>query len=146
MAALSRSRVHSARSSRGREWAVAAIGAGLLITGCSSGGDVSPTADPTIGGTAVCDEPSISAVIREEVDETYPGATFVSLETFECVDGWASARAAVDTNGVVVTTAFYLQAEGQFWVPVPIEEICSTPLEESLAPEQIYLEACGTPE
>lgn len=94
----------------------------------------------------MCDEASLSAVIREEVDQTYPGATFVSLADFECVDGWAYARAEVDTSGVVVPTAFFLRAEGQFWIPVSIEEICATPSAESSVPGEIYLKACGVPE
>ena len=118
---------------------------GLGLTGCSDSGDPSPTQSPSNGGTAVCDEPSLSAVIREEVDQTYPGATFVALEDFECIDGWAYARAQVDTSGVVVPTAFFLQAEGPFWIPVSIEQICSTPPGESPVPAPIYDLACEAP-
>lgn len=131
--------------------------AGLLLTGslgigslgiaaCTSSPEPSPTETSIDGATAVCDESSLSAVIREEVDQTYPGATFVSLADFECADGWAFARAQVDTSGVIVPTAFFLRAEGQFWIPVSIEEICATPLEESNVPESIYVQACGLPE
>lgn len=126
-----------------RRGIVAVIAGSLLLAACASSTDPDPTSSPTAGGTAVCDEPTISAVIRQEVDETYPGATFVSLEDLECVDGWAAARALVDTSGVEVTTAFYLRAEGQFWIPTSIEEICSTPLEDSGTPAEIYERACG---
>lgn len=118
----------------------------LALAGCSSGPEPAPTPTPDDGGTAVCDDTSLSAVIREEVDQTYPGATFVSLVDYECVDDWAFARAEVDTSGVIVPTAFFLRAEGQFWVPVSIEEICATPLGDSPVPESIYLQACGLPE
>lgn len=129
-----------------RAMAAATLAAGaLVLTACSGSDDPAPPTPPIDGGTAVCDEPSLSAVIREEVDQTYPGATFVSLEDFECIDGWAYARAQVDTSGVVVPTAFFLRAEGQFWIPVSIEEICSTPLDQSPVPATIYDLACEAP-
>jgi hypothetical protein len=115
--------------------------AGLLLASCTSGDSDSDTA-PIDGGMAVCDEATISAVIREDVDETYPGASFVSLESWECDDGWAFARAEVDTSGVVVPTAFFLRAEGQNWIPTSIEEICSSSQEESGVPDSIYAQAC----
>ena len=118
----------------------------LGITACSASPEPAPTGTAIGGGTASCDEASLSAVIREEVDQTYPGATFVSLADYECVDGWAFARAQVDTSGVVVPTAFFLRAEGPFWVPVSIEEICGTPLSDSEVPEPIYVQACGLPD
>lgn len=120
--------------------------ASLGSLGCSSAPDPEPTQTTIGGGEAVCDDATLSAVIRAEVDQTYPGATFVSLEDYECIDGWAFARARVDTSGVIVPAAFFLQAEGQFWVPVSIEEICATPLAESPVPEAIYLQACDVPE
>ncbi len=115
--------------------------AGLILTACSSGGSEGDDA-PIDGGIAVCDEATISAVIRQDVDETYPGALFISLESWECDDGWAFARAEVDTSGVIVPTAFFLRAEGQVWVPTSIEEICSTPQEQSDVPDSIYTQAC----
>lgn len=116
--------------------------AGLALVACSSGGSNGDDGPPD-GGTAVCDEATISEVVREDVDETYPGASFVSLESWECDNGWAFARAEVDTSGVVVPTAFFLRAEGQFWIPTSIEEICSTPQSDSDVPESIYRQACG---
>ena len=132
-----------------RAWSGFALSGLLMLTlpgvgACTQNSDPAPT--PIDGGTAVCDEASVSAVIREDVDQTYPGATFVALESFECIDGWVFARAQVDTSGVVVPTAFFLRAEGQFWIPVSIEEICDTSLAESSVPEEIYVQACGVAE
>lgn len=133
-----------------RTWSGLALAAVLFgslgVTGCSSDPDTGPTPTTIGGGEADCDESTLSAVIREEVDQTYPGATFVSLQDFECIDGWAFARAQVDTSGAIVSAAFFLRAEGQFWIPVSIEEICATPLEESSVPEDIYLQACPLPD
>lgn len=118
----------------------------LSVVACSSNADPAPTAAPIDGGVAVCNEESITAVIRPEVDLTYPGATFVSLSAYECEGGWAVARAEVDTSGVTVPAAFFLRAEGQFWVPESIEEICAIPLAESPVPEAIYAQACDLPD
>jgi hypothetical protein len=118
----------------------------LATAACSSTDDSTPTAPPIDGGVAVCDETSITTVIRDEVDETYPGATFVSLADYECVNGWAVARAEVDTSGVIVPAAFFLRAEGQFWIPESIEEICDTSLADSPVPEAIYAQACDLPD
>lgn len=126
--------------------AAATLFAGTLaLTACSSSNSTSPTSTPIDGGTAVCDEASLSAVIRDEVDQTYPGATFVALEDYECIDGWAYARAEVDTSGVIVATAFFLRAEGQFWIPVSIEEICTTPATDPPVPAAIFDLACESP-
>lgn len=115
--------------------------AGLVLAGCTSGGSGADDA-PIDGGTAVCDEATISAVIRQDVDETYPGASFISLQSWECDDGWVFARAEVDTSGVIVPTAFFLQAEGEVWVPTSIEEICSTSENQPDVPASIYAQAC----
>ena len=133
-----------------RTWGGFALTGVLLgsigLAGCSTSPDPAPSPTAIGGGEAACDEATVSAVIRDEVDQTYPGATFVSLEDFECVDGWAFARAQVDTSGVIVPAAFFLRAEGPFWIPVSIEEICATPLADSPVPESIYLQACDLPD
>lgn len=124
---------------------IAALAAVAAVSACSS-----PSPDPgpspsgsVVGGMATCDQPTIEAAVAADVNATYPGATFVSLDDFACVEGWASATAQVETSGTTVPTEFFLRAEGQFWVPTSIEDICGTPLAESDVPEQIYVEACG---
>ena len=124
---------------------VAALAACLALAACS-GSSPDPdtsTSAATAGGMSVCDQPTIEAVVKDDVNATYPGATFVSLDDFTCADGWVSATATVDTGGSTVPAEFFLRAEGQFWIPTSIEDICSTPLAESDAPEAIYVAACG---
>ncbi|MFM7211890.1 MAG: hypothetical protein ACKOFP_00325 [Actinomycetota bacterium] len=123
----------------------AALAAGIALTACSgSSPEPGPTpSDSAVGGMATCDQATISAAVESDVNATYPGATFVSLDDFTCVEGWASATAQVDTSGTTVPTEFFLRAEGQFWIPTSIEDICSMPLAESDAPEEIYVAACG---
>ena len=127
---------------------IAVLAAVAAASACSSSSPQpgpSPT-DSAVGGMATCDQPTIEAAVAADVNATYPGATFVSLGDFACVDGWASATAQVETSGTTVPTEFFLRAEGQFWVPTSIEDICGTPLVESDVPEPIYIEACGVQE
>ena len=128
--------------------AAAAIAAVSLLSACS-GSSPDPGPSPSgsaVGGMATCDEPTITAAVEADVNATYPGATFVSLDEFTCADGWVSATAQVETSGTTVPTEFFLRAEGQFWIPTSIEEICGTPLAESDVPEEIYVAACGVQE
>ncbi|MFY9332192.1 MAG: hypothetical protein WAO41_11015 [Candidatus Nanopelagicales bacterium] len=120
------------------------LGLGLTMTACSTSPE--DTAASSTTPTASCDEDSVASVIQTDVNDTYPGATFVSLESFECADGWVYARALVDTSGVVVPTAFFLQTVDSTWVPRSISDICADPLDASTVPPSIYLAACGVPE
>lgn len=116
----------------------------LAVAGCSgdSGGDA--TAEPTLdGGSAVCDEPTIRAAVEADFEANYPGSTFVAMEDFRCEGGWAMANAEFEASGSTFPTVVYLRAEGQFWVPTTIEEICATPQAESDVPEDMYVAACG---
>lgn len=126
--------------------ALSAAALALIATGCSTDG-ASPDLEPTATvPAAVCSENVIAEVIGTDVNETYPGATFVSIESFECIDGWVYARALVDTSGVVVPTSFFLRDEASTWAPVSIKEICADTEDSSRAPDPIYLAACGSPE
>ncbi|MGI9196231.1 MAG: hypothetical protein ACR2KE_02100 [Candidatus Nanopelagicales bacterium] len=121
------------------------VAAAAVLAACSGGGsspDSSTSASP-VGGQAACDRPAIESVVKQDVNDTYPGATFVSLDDFSCEGGWAMAKAQVDTSGTTVPTVFFLRAEGQFWVPTSIEEICATPATQSTVPQSIYVAACG---
>ena len=116
-----------------------------VLVGCS-GSSPSPdtsSSSTAVGGQAVCDQPTIEAVVKEDVNATYPGATFVSLDDFSCESGWVAAKATVETSGTTIPAEFFLRAEGQFWVPTSIEDICGTPLAQSEVPEPIYIAACG---
>lgn len=123
---------------------LASVVAALLLTGCSGNGGDETTADPSIdGGQAVCDEPTIRAAVEADFDANYPGSTFVALEDFRCEGGWAMANAEFEASGSTFPTVVFLRAEGQFWVPTTIEEICSTPQSESSVPADMYVAACG---
>lgn len=124
--------------------AFSAAVASLLLVACGGNGGSDPSPEPTLdGGQAVCDEPTIRAAVEADFAANYPGSTFVGLQDFSCDSGWAMANAEFEASGSTFPTVVFLRAEGQFWVPTTIEEICATPQEASGVPEQIYVAACG---
>jgi hypothetical protein len=130
-----------------RRLAITAVGAVLgvvLLAACGGDSGAGPTSDPTIdGGPAVCDEPTIQAAVEADFEANYPGSTFVAMEDFRCEDGWALANAEFEASGSTFPTVVFLRAEGEFWVPTTIEEICATPQAESDVPADMYVVACG---
>ncbi len=115
-----------------------------MLAACGSDGGSAPTAEPTsVGGQAVCDEPTIRAAVQADFEANYPGSTFVALEDFTCDGGWAMANAEFEASGSTFPTVVFLRAEGQFWVPTTIEQICATPQAESGLPADMYVDACG---
>jgi hypothetical protein len=124
--------------------AVASAAALLALAGCGSDGSTDPTSAPTLdGGPAVCDEPTIRAAVEADFEANYPGSTFVAMEDFRCEGGWAMANAEFEASGSTFPTVVFLRAEGQFWIPTTIEEICATPQAESDVPADMYVAACG---
>ena len=124
--------------------ALAAGAAALVLAACGSDGGSGPTAEPTsVGGQAVCDEPTIRAAVQADFEANYPGSTFVALEDFTCDGGWAMAIAEFEASGSTFPTVVFLRAEGQFWVATTIEQICATPQAESGLPSDMYVDACG---
>lgn len=117
---------------------------GVALSACSSDGGGEPTPEPTLdGGQAVCDEPTIRTAVEADFAANYPGSTFVALEDFRCEGGWAMANAEFEASGSTFPTVVFLRAEGQFWIPTTIEEICATPQAESDVPTDMYVAACG---
>ena len=53
------------------------------------------------------------------------------------------ANAEFEASGSTFPTVVFLRAEGQFWVPTTIEEICTTAQAESGVPADMYVAACG---
>jgi hypothetical protein len=126
-------------------FAIATGAVALALTACGSNGGSDPSPQPTLdGGEAVCDEPTIRAAVEADFAANYPGSTFVALEDFTCEGGWAMANAKFEASGSTFPTVVFLRAEGQFWVPTTIEEICATPQAESGVPTDMYVAACGT--
>ena len=125
-------------------FAIATGAVALVLAACGSNGGSDPTPQPTLdGGQAVCDEPTIRAAVEADFAANYPGSTFVALEDFTCEGGWAMANAEFEASGSTFPTVVFLRAEGQFWVPTTIEEICASSQAESGVPADMYVAACG---
>lgn len=137
-----------------------AVLAGALAA-CSSDsastGDASTDAATSVGGTAVCDEATLATAVEEALAASPDGETLVSLDSFECADGWAVTFPTVaaspgDEEGAYEYTQVF-QAEGQFWVPITdrntvcgtadVEDPAAYP-SDSQVPESIWQSACNT--
>lgn len=131
----------------GRARAAALIaGAGVVaaLASCTGGAAPEPsTSSSPIGGQAVCDEATVTEVVRTDIDANYPGSTFVSLDSLACEGGWAVAETQIEASGATLPAVVFLRAEGQFWVPTTVEEICATPQAQTTVPPDIYTQACG---
>lgn len=137
--------------------AVPAVAA-LVLVGCSSddSSDAAASATPSlIGGTTTCDEATITEAATGAAEAG--GEKLVSLDDFQCADGWAVADATVgptdgSTEGEVTVTMVF-EAEGQFWIPKDRGDVCGT-IDSSTAtpayptdaqvPEAIWPAACLT--
>lgn len=137
--------------------AVPAVAAVALV-GCSSSdsGDSTASASPSlIGGTTECNETTITeaATTAAEAEQQ----KLVTLNGFQCADGWAVADATVgpsdgSTDGEIDVTMVF-EAEGQFWIPKDRGDVCGT-IDSSTAspaypsdaqvPEAIWPAACLT--
>ena len=129
--------------------ALAMLSVGL--TACSSNED--STADPSVGGMAVCDEATLSAAISENLVATGSEASLLSLDGFTCLDGWATTFPTLGTDAeTAITETLVFQAEGEFWILKDRSEVCGTidmndptayPA-DSQVPEGIWQDACQT--
>lgn len=124
-----------------------AVSALLAFAACSS--DDADSGE-SVGGTAVCDADSVLAAANDSAPE---GFSYEGIDAFECADGWAALGAteidAADPDaGIGVTLVF--EAEGQFWIPKNVLDVCGTREggserpDDALVPESIYDLACNT--
>ena len=130
------------------------------LAGCSSGSDDTTAATASaeasasmVGGMATCDEATFSQAVTDLLAAGGDGEQLISLDGFECVDGWAAVFPTVGTteeNAVTETLVF--EAEGQFWIPKDRMEVCGTvnmddpsayPA-DSQVPEALWQPACNT--
>ena len=90
----------------------------------SSGGSGGGGTDEPIGGTVECSESALRAGL-----EGFP-VEIVSVNGFECQDGWAVVDLAVDggTDDPEYTVAdvAVLEAEGQFWILKDRVDVCGS--------------------
>ena len=121
-----------------------------VLAGCSSSSE--PEA---VGGMTECTKEALATPAQDSA--TALGAENVySIDTLECADGWAvtsgilgPANAPAD-GPQGAPTNFIFEAEGQFWIPKAMNQVCGTfnPDEpdaypaDAVIPEALYTAGC----
>lgn len=131
-----------------------ATGTAILIStalvGCSS----ESSSGEAVGGTAPCDAATFSSEMEALLASQGDDTKLISLDGFECADGWAVTFPTIGANeeqSYTYTQVF--QAEGQFWIPIEDRNtVCGTyspddPTaypSDAQVPEIIWQPACNT--
>lgn len=138
--------------------AAATLCSAALLAGCgsySSSADTSsadttttaaataaaPTTGQKVGGTATCDQLSLSEAVEATGTAKEPN-TLATPTSFECSDGWAYAYVNSGTGDAQYTGTTVFEAEGQFWIPKNRQKVCISPGNQ--VPKAIYQPACET--
>ena len=99
------------------------------------------TTGQKVGGTATCDQASISKAVEATGTAKEPN-TLATPTSFECSDGWAYAYVNSGTGDAEYTGTTVFEAEGQFWIPKDRQKVCISPGNQ--VPKAIYQPACET--
>lgn len=103
-----------------------------------------------VGGLATCSQNALANTIEGGLSK---GTVLVSVDKFECKDGWAYAFATTgDGKGHDINQTFVFEAEGQFWIPKNRAQVCGTTNVNAPAtrpadaqvPASIWAPACNT--
>jgi len=100
--------------------------------GGTTGGGTTDTTP--VGGTVKCDKESLTAAAKNSVDK------FVSLEDWNCDQGWAVAF--VVTEDYEETVVF--EAEGQFWILKDRNDVCGIGPDDATIPSSLDDPGCTT--
>ena len=99
------------------------------------------TTDQKVGGTATCDQASLSKAVEATGTAKEPN-TLATPTSFECSDGWAYAYVNSGTGDAQYTGTTVFEAEGQFWILKDRQKVCISPGNQ--VPKAIYQPACET--
>ena len=147
------------------KFAALAGAAALAIAGlsaCSSGGTAteaaaSAAASP-IGGMTTCDKAALDSSVQAAAVALGADNVF-TIDTVECASGWAvvtgilGAADAPADGPQGAPTSLIFEAEGQFWIPKAVADVCGTPWPntsgtdapaDALIPADLYATACLT--
>lgn len=95
-----------------------------LNGGSGGGGSTTDGNNEPIGGTVECSESALRAGLEGFTDE------IVSVDSFECQDGWAVVFLSVDGGSddpeYTVAGVAVLEAEGQFWINKDRVDVCGS--------------------
>ena len=147
------------------KFAALAGAAALAIAGlsaCSSGGTATEAtaaaAASPIGGMTTCDKAALDSSVQAAAVALGADNVF-TIDTVECASGWAvvtgilGAADAPADGPQGAPTSFIFEAEGQFWIPKAVADVCGTPWPntsgtdapaDALIPADLYASACLT--
>ena len=147
------------------KFAALAGAAALAIAGlsaCSSGGTATEAtaaaAASPIGGMTTCDKAGLDSSVQAAAVALGADNVF-TIDTVECASGWAvvsgilGAADAPADGPQGAPTSLIFEAEGQFWIPKAVADVCGTPWPntsgtdapaDALIPADLYASACLT--
>jgi hypothetical protein len=128
-------------SSSSAETAATAAATTAAATTAAATTAAATTTDQKVGGTATCDQASISKAVEATGTAKEPN-TLATPTSFECSDGWAYAYVNSGTGDAEYTGTTVFEAEGQFWIPKDRQKVCISPGNQ--VPKAIYQPACET--
>jgi hypothetical protein len=89
-----------------------------------------PTEEPveepeSVGGMTDCELGTVQAAVDQAAEALGPGNTF-DIFMFSCEDGWLFVEGDLTAEGDTTSapTALLFEAEGQFWVPKDLADVC----------------------
>ena len=136
----------------------ALLGAAALsiagLSACSSGSTTaaaSPEAS-MVGGMTTCDLPALDSSLQAAAQALGPD-NVVTGASVECADGWAVVSGVLGTGETATDapqgapTSFIFEAEGQFWIPKAVADVCGTASgtevpADALIPAALYPSGC----
>jgi hypothetical protein len=117
--------------------------AALVLAACGgsddSGGSSSPSQSEIGGGSAECTTAALEKATEDAASAN--GIDLVNTKDYDCADGWAIVFGITKANDIEQTTAFVFEAEGPFWVPVSVDDICNGGVDG--VPASIKDQACA---
>ena len=108
--------------------------AALVLAACGGSDD-----SEIGGGSAECTTAALEKATEDATSAN--GVDLVNTQDYDCADGWAIVFGITKSNDIEQTTAFVFEAEGQFWIPVSVDDICNGGVDG--VPASIKDQACA---
>jgi hypothetical protein len=108
--------------------------AALVLAACGGSDD-----SEIGGGSAECTTAALEKATEDAASAN--GVDLVNTQDYDCADGWAIVFGITKSNDIEQTTAFVFEAEGQFWIPVSVDDICNGGVDG--VPASIKDQACA---
>jgi len=101
----------------------------------------SPTSTVIDGGQAACTKAVLTEAVNADLQND--GQMVVRIDSYRCANGWSYAIVtSANAGGSPKKNVHVFQAEGQFWIPVPLTKACGKTKSEAQIPSTLYPAAC----